>query len=74
MIALETDARLVLLPVELRFEIDDARMRGVLRIALLDPRAAEARWVGDVKGDLAADPARALASVAGKIADLFVAP
>ena len=74
MIALEADARFVLLPVELRFDQDGARMRGVLRLVFLDPRAAEAKWVGEVKGDLAADPARALSSVADRIADLFVAP
>ena len=74
MIALEADARFVLLPVDLRFEKDGARMRGVLRLVFLDPRTAEAKWVGEVKGELAADPARALASVADRIADLFVAP
>lgn len=74
MIALEADVRFVLLPVDLRFEKDGARMRGVLRLAFVDPRSAEAKWVGEVKGELAADPARALASVADRIADLFAAP
>jgi hypothetical protein len=74
MIALEAEARFVLLPVELRFEKQDTKMRGVLRLAFLDPRVAEAKWVGEVKGVYADDPARALASIAELIADLFVAP
>lgn len=74
MIALESDARFVLVPVELRFDREGAGLRGVLRVALLDPRLAEARWVGDVKGDASAAAAAALASVAARLADLFAAP
>lgn len=74
MVALEADARFVLLPVELRFERDGARMRGVLRTVFADPRLAEARWVGDVKGDAVSAAAAALASVAQRLADLFIAP
>jgi hypothetical protein len=76
MIALEGDARYVLLPIELRFERDAAHGggRGVLRAALVDARATDARWVGEVRGDAAPDPATAIASVAAKLADLFVAP
>jgi len=74
MIALEADARFVLLPVELRFEKVGTGARGVLRVALLDPRAADARFVGDVKGDAATTAAAALASVGQRLADLFSAP
>lgn len=74
MVALEADARFVLLPVELRFERDGARMRGVLRVVFADPRLGEARWVGDVKGEAVSAAPAALASVAQKLADLFVAP
>lgn len=74
MIALHEDARLVLVPVELRFTRAAAAGQGVLRVALLDPRFAEARWVGEVTGDTASVPARALASVAARLADLFLAP
>lgn len=74
MIALEADARFVLLPVELRFEKVGTGARGVLRLALLDPRAADARFVGDVKGDAATSAAAALASVGQRLADLFSAP
>lgn len=77
MIAMHEDARLVLIPVELRFERDGTSGgvgRAVLRTAILDPRFAEARWVGDVKSDTASEPQRALASLATRLTDLFVAP
>ena len=74
MIAMHEDARYVLMPLELRFEREGAGGRAVLRAALMDPRFAEARWVADVKGSAAGTPALALASVATKVADLFVAP
>lgn len=75
MVALEADVRFVFVPVALSFERADAtHMRGVLRLALLDARAAEVRWLGDVRGDAAASAAAAFASVAQRVADLFVAP
>ncbi len=74
MIALHEDTRLVLVPVELRFEPSGTAARGVLKLALLDPRFAHAIWVGTAQGDAAPTPALALASVATKVADLFLAP
>jgi hypothetical protein len=74
MIALHEDTRFVLLPVELRFERQGAAGRAVLRLALLDPRSAEAKWIGEVKGDAAGTAALAMASLATRFADLFVAP
>lgn len=74
MIALEADVRYVLLPIELRFERVGAGARGTLRVALVDPRTAESRWVGEVTGDAAATPAAALWNVGLRLADLFVAP
>jgi hypothetical protein len=74
MIALHEDARFVMLPIELRFDKLGTSARAVLRLAILDPRFAEARWVGDVTSDTTAAPALALASVARRLADLFVAP
>lgn len=74
MIALHEDARLVLVPIELRFEPAGSTARGVLKLALLDPRLAHATWVGTVEGVAAGTPALALASVAAKVADLFIAP
>jgi hypothetical protein len=74
MIALQEDTRFVLLPVALRFEKAGPGERAVLRAALLDARATEARWVADVRGDSASTPAAALSSVADKLADYFAHP
>jgi len=74
MIALHEDTRFVLLPVDLRFERAAPGARAVVKLALLDPRFAEARWVGDVSGAPAGTARAAVASVATRIADLFVAP
>jgi hypothetical protein len=75
MIALHGDARFVLLPIELRFERDAGSAgRAVLRAALVDARATDARWVGEVRGDPSTDPAAAIASVAARLGDLFVTP
>jgi hypothetical protein len=71
MIALHDDARLVLLPMHLRLQDG----RAVLRVALLDPRFAEARWVGEIRSDSAAAPSRSsLTQVSRRLADLFIAP
>lgn len=75
MIALHEDTRYVLLPIDLRFEGQGpGRARGIVRVALLDPRVAEARWVTEVSGNPGTSVAAALASVANHLADLFIAP
>ena len=75
MIALHEDTRYVLLPVDLRLEpMPPARVRAVMRVALLDPRVAEARWVTEVSGDPGTTVASALSSMASRLADLFIAP
>ena len=75
MIALHDDTRVVLVPVEVRFERSSPHTgRAILRTTLLDARLTEARWVGDVRGDTSSVPARALESVAARLADLFLAP
>lgn len=74
MIALHEDARFVLIPADVHFERDGAGGRAVVRLVLLDPRFAEARWVGDVTGVSAQTPVLALGSVADRLADLFIAP
>lgn len=74
MIALHEDARMVLLPVEVRLERVGAAARGVLKAVLLDPRLAQAAWVGDIRGDPAPTAAAAIANVAARVADLFAAP
>jgi len=71
MIALHEEARFVLLPATLQFYGG----RTVLRVALLDPRYAEARWVGDIRSDsIPVQTRSSLTQVAGRLADLFVAP
>jgi hypothetical protein len=78
MVALQENARAVLMPVELRFERDTTAGQGVavLRLALLDGRLGEVRWIGDVRSDPSASFARdtLLASVAAHLADLITAP
>jgi hypothetical protein len=74
MVALHEGARFVLLPVELRFDRDVAGTRAVLRTVIVDARSSEARWVGELRSDIAPDPAGALANVAQRFADLFIAP
>ena len=66
------DARYVLVPVELRFEGPRGAARAVLHAVLLDARAAQVVWLGDVPGDPASSFSPALAaSVAGHLADLI---
>ena len=64
------------MPVELRFEQDKSGQGiAVLRLALLDGRLGEVRWVGEVKSDPSPTLSRAvLASLAGRIADLITTP
>jgi hypothetical protein len=72
MIALHEGARYVLMPIVLRLNHNG---RTTLRLGLLDPRFAEARWVGEVSSDSAlAQPQTALTQVARRVADLFAAP
>jgi hypothetical protein len=72
------DGRLVLLPVEVFFDIDRAAGTGrtALRLALVDARLAEIRWSGEVKAERpGSEPDRAqLVDVATRIADLVAAP
>jgi hypothetical protein len=74
LIALHEDARLVLAPVELRFEPAGTGGRGVLKLVLIDPRMSVTRWIGEV----ASDPAPAYgpvisASIASKLANAVTA-
>ncbi len=72
------DGRLVLLPVEVFFDIDRAGGTGrtALRLALVDARAADIRWSGEVRADQrGTGPDRAqLADVAMRLANLVTAP
>ncbi len=59
MVALHDDARLVLAPVELRFEAATGTGgRGVLRLVLVDPRLVASAWIGEVASDPAARSGR----------------
>jgi len=77
MIALQEGARAVLVPVEVRFEKAGTTGQGVavLKVALLDGRLSDVRWIGTVKSDPAPAYSKAvLTSLATHFADLFTAP
>ena len=77
MIALQENARLLLLPVEISFDrLDDARGFAVLRLALVDGRTTEIRWIGDVRSEPSNVFSRelVLASLVARTADLIAAP
>lgn len=76
MIALQSDARAVLVPVEVKFErLPSGQGVAALRVALLDGRLGDVRWIGTVRSDTAAAPTRAvLTSLAAHFADLIAAP
>lgn len=77
MIALQEGARAVLVPVEIHFEKAGATGQGVaaLKVALLDGRLGDVRWIGTVRSDPAPALSRAvLATLAAHFADLFTAP
>lgn len=70
------DGRFVLLPVQVSFEAaGETGGRAVLRVALLDARASEVTWLGDVRSDVFPqfNPGVA-ASLATRLADLIAAP
>ena len=69
-----SDARFVLLPVELRFESANATGVAGLRVVLIDARFAMVKWVGEVSSDRSRTFTPALAAgIASRFADL-VAP
>ena len=72
MIALQTDARFVLVPIDLRL-YQTGRTR--LRLALLDPRKAESVWVGQIVSDSGSAQTKAgISQVARRVVDLFAPP
>ena len=74
--------RLVLVPVEVRFEPEGTATtgqsvagRGVLRLVLVDARSTEVRWIGEVRSDPATSPSKAVeATLALRLGDLVAAP
>lgn len=70
------DARFVLVPVQAAFErAGDEGGRAVLRLVLVDARAAEVRWAGEVRSSVFAtfNP-EVTVSLADSLADLIAAP
>lgn len=88
MVALQESARAVLIPIELWFEVAPKRpvltpgdveqhRKGlaVVRLALVDARSTEIRWIGEVRSDPAFVFSRDLVtSLVAHTADLFAAP
>jgi hypothetical protein len=78
MVAIQEGARAVVVPVELRFEKDPSgKGKGVaaLRVALLDGRLGDVRWIGTVRSDPSNTLSRAvLSSLAAHFADLITSP
>jgi hypothetical protein len=74
-VALHDDTRLVLAPVELRFEKAGTGGIGVLRLVLIDPRLNAVRWMGDITSDAAAEYGPVIsAGIAAKLARVVAAP
>lgn len=72
MVALQQDARLVLAPVELRFEKAGAAGRGVLHLVLIDARTSQVRWSGDIPSDTVSVFGPAItASIAARLAGVI---
>jgi hypothetical protein len=78
MVALQEGARAVLVPVELRFEKDPtgtAKGVATLRVALLDGRLGDVRWIGTIRSDPSNTLSPAvLSSLAAHFADLITSP
>jgi hypothetical protein len=76
MIALQESARVIVIPVELWFDrLADGRGAAVLRLAVVDGRTTEIRWLGDVRSDPTSTFSRELlTSLAARTADLIAAP
>ena len=69
------DARLALMPVELRLEAHPAGARPVLRVVLVDTRTSMIRFAGELEGEpSAALPPTLRSTMAERVADLFAAP
>jgi len=71
LVALHEDARLILAPVEMRFEAAGTGGRAVLRIVLVDPRLSRPTWIGEVVSDSAPSFGPVIsASLAAKLANI----
>jgi hypothetical protein len=73
MVALHGDARLVLAPVELRFEKAGVSAgRATLRVVLADARGSNIQWIGKVESDTASSYSPAMiATIAARFGDMM---
>jgi hypothetical protein len=70
-----TDARYILLPVEMRFERDGGTGRAVMHLVLVDARLSRPMWAIEVASDSTSSFSPAVATtLAGHLADLVAAP
>lgn len=70
-----TDARYVMLPVEVRLTGSHGSGRAMLHIVVIDARRSQIQWSGDVVGKSVATFSPAIAAdLASRLADLVVAP
>jgi hypothetical protein len=76
MIALQESARVIMIPVELSFDrLADGRGEAVLRLAVVDGRTTEIRWLGDIRSEPTSNFSRELlTSLVARTADLITAP
>ncbi len=76
LVALHDDVRLVLAPVELRFEpVSATAGRAVLRLVLVDARMSNVRWMGEINSDTATTYGPVItASIGAKLAAVVAAP
>jgi hypothetical protein len=70
-----TDARYVLLPVELKLTGSNGTGRAVLHLVVIDARRAQVQWAGDLQGAPVARFSPAIAAdLASRLADLIAPP
>ncbi|MEO6878524.1 MAG: hypothetical protein ABI205_08595 [Gemmatimonadaceae bacterium] len=75
LVALHENARLVLAPVDLRFEKAGAGGRGRLRLVLIDPRYSSITWIGEISSDtLPAFSPAISAGIASRLANMLATP
>lgn len=76
LVALHDDVRLVLAPVELRFEPAGSNTgRAVLRLVLVDARMSNVRWMGEIASDTASAYGPVItASIGAKLAGVVATP
>jgi hypothetical protein len=69
--AAQGQARVALLPVEIRFEGRSDSARAVIRVAVLDAPLGRVRWMSDVRSEPGSEPGgEVLRSLARHVADL----